>query len=169
MPSAAPVAAVTFAPVASSTTTDTSPLAVVSGKQAITVSDPTLLKTGSPFESKTCSLTLASAGFSLSDIGTKVTSFSCGFDQSSISSRRQLVAVGNLLFLLQVISAKKEFEVLFEELFEQEKDYAHEIMKHVYQKPHDWLILNVDSQRMYKMFDEVIVRSPDDNTSDSDD
>ena len=65
--------------------------------------------------------------------------------------------------------SKKEFEVLFEELFEQKKDYALEIMKYVYQKPHDWLMLNVDSQRMYKMFDEVIIRSPDDNISDSDD
>ena len=65
--------------------------------------------------------------------------------------------------------SKKEFEILFEELFEQKKDYALEIMKYVYQKPHDWLMLNVDSQRMYKMFDEVIIRSPDDNISDSDD
>ena len=31
-----------------------------------------------------------------------------------------------------------------------------------------WLMLNVDSQRMYKMFDEVIIRSPDDYISDSD-
>ena len=64
--------------------------------------------------------------------------------------------------------SKKEFEVLFEELFEQKKDYALDIMKYVYQKPHDWLMLNVDSQRMYKMFDEVIIRSPDDDVSDSD-
>jgi len=64
--------------------------------------------------------------------------------------------------------SKKEFEVLFSELFEQKKDYALDIMKYVYQKPHDWLMLNVDSQRMYKMFDEVIIRSPDDDVSDSD-
>ena len=105
VPSFAPSTAVTFAPVATATTTDTTPLAVVTGTQAITVSDPTLLKTGSPFETKTCSLTLASAGYSLSDIGTKLSSFTCGFDQASITNRRQLVSVGNLLFLLQALNA----------------------------------------------------------------
>ena len=64
--------------------------------------------------------------------------------------------------------SKKEFVVLFEELFEQKKDYALDIIKNVFQKPHDWLMLNIDSQRMYKMFDEVIIRSPDDYISDSD-
>jgi hypothetical protein len=64
--------------------------------------------------------------------------------------------------------SKKEFEVLFSELFEQKKDYALDIMKYVYQKPHDCLMLNVDSQRMYKDFDEIILRSPDDDVSDSD-
>ena len=63
--------------------------------------------------------------------------------------------------------SKKEFEVLFEELFEQKKDYALDIMQYVYREPHDCLMLNVDSQRMYKNFDEILIKSPDDN-SDSD-
>jgi len=63
--------------------------------------------------------------------------------------------------------SKKEFEVLFSELFEQKKDYALDIMQYVYREPHDWLMLNVDSQRMYKNFDEILIKSPDDN-SDSD-
>lgn len=53
--------------------------------------------------------------------------------------------------------SKKEFETLFEELFETQKDNAMDIMNFVYDKPHQYLFLNVDSQRMYKHFDEVIV------------
>ena len=63
--------------------------------------------------------------------------------------------------------SKKEFEILFDELFEQQKEYALQIMKFVYQEPHDYLMLNVDSQRMYKDFNEIIVKSSDDD-SDSD-
>jgi len=63
--------------------------------------------------------------------------------------------------------SKKEFEVLFSELFEQKKDYSLDIMHYVYKEPHDCLMLNVDSQRMYKNFDEILIKSPDDN-SDSD-
>ena len=58
--------------------------------------------------------------------------------------------------------SKKEFETLFEELFETKKDNAIEIMNFVYDKPHQYLFLNVDSQRMFKNFDEVIVnKNPD--------
>ena len=63
--------------------------------------------------------------------------------------------------------SKKEFEVLFEELFEQKKDYALDIMQYVYREPHDWLMLNVDSQRMYRYFDELIIKNEND-ISDSD-
>ena len=63
--------------------------------------------------------------------------------------------------------SKKEFEILFDELFEQQKEYALQIMKFVYQEPHDYLMLNVDSQRMYKDFNEIIVKSSD-HDSDSD-
>jgi KaiC/GvpD/RAD55 family RecA-like ATPase len=52
--------------------------------------------------------------------------------------------------------AKKEFETLFEELFETKKDNAIDIMNFVYDKPHQYLFLNVDSQRMFKGFDELI-------------
>ena len=63
--------------------------------------------------------------------------------------------------------SKKEFEVLFLELFEQKKDYALDIMQYVYREPHDWLMLNVDSQRMYRYFDELIIKNEND-ISDSD-
>ena len=59
--------------------------------------------------------------------------------------------------------SKKEFEKLFEELFETKKEKAVEIMKYVFTNPHDYLMLNVDSQCMYKMFDQVIINDPNEN------
>ena len=53
--------------------------------------------------------------------------------------------------------SKKEFEVLTEELFEMKKEKALDIMKYVYTEPHDYLMLNVDSQRIFKGFDEIII------------
>ena len=56
---------------------------------------------------------------------------------------------------------KTEFINLFEELFETKKDLALDIMNFTYDKPHDWLLLNVPSQRMFKGFDEIILHDPD--------
>jgi len=58
---------------------------------------------------------------------------------------------------------KKEFEVLFDELFEQKKEYALDIMQYAFKDPHDYLMLNVDSQRMFRKFDEIIIKSDDDS------
>jgi hypothetical protein len=43
------------------------------------------------------------------------------------------------------------------EMFEMHKDIALDLMKEIYTDPHDYLFLNVDSQRMYKNFDEIII------------
>ena len=53
--------------------------------------------------------------------------------------------------------SKTEFENLMNEMFEMHKDFAIDLMKQVYIDPHDYLFLNVDSQRMYKNFDEIIL------------
>jgi KaiC/GvpD/RAD55 family RecA-like ATPase len=53
--------------------------------------------------------------------------------------------------------SKQEFQTLFDELFETEKDNAIHIMNTVYDKPHQFLMLNVESQKMYKGFDEIII------------
>jgi hypothetical protein len=53
--------------------------------------------------------------------------------------------------------SKVEFENLFDELFENNKDLSLDIMKLAFINPHDYLFLNVDSQRMYSNFDEIIV------------
>jgi hypothetical protein len=65
--------------------------------------------------------------------------------------------------------SKVEFENLFEELFETDKDNSIDIMNYVFKKPHDYLFLNVDSQRYYKDFDELIIKKNLNNyISDSD-
>ena len=53
--------------------------------------------------------------------------------------------------------SKVEFENLFEELFETNKDVALDIMNIAYEEPHDYLVLNVDTQKIYKGYDEIIV------------
>lgn len=53
--------------------------------------------------------------------------------------------------------SKTEFENLMIEMFEMHKDIALDLMKEIYTDPHDYLFLNVDSQRMYKNFDEIII------------
>ena len=57
---------------------------------------------------------------------------------------------------------KTEFINLFEELFETKKEMALDVMNFTYDEPHDWLLLNVPSQRMFKGFDEIIIHNPDD-------
>ena len=52
--------------------------------------------------------------------------------------------------------SKVEFEKLFEEMFETKKDVALQLLK-FYKQKHDYLMLNVDTQRIYYMFDEIII------------
>ena len=53
--------------------------------------------------------------------------------------------------------SKTEFENLFDELFETKKHLACDIMKVAYKEPHDWLLLNTNSQRLFIGFDELII------------
>jgi KaiC/GvpD/RAD55 family RecA-like ATPase len=52
--------------------------------------------------------------------------------------------------------SKVEFQNLFDELFETKKDLAIDVMKFVYDKKHEYLFLNVETQKMYKNFDEIL-------------
>ncbi len=47
------------------------------------------------------------------------------------------------------------------EMIEQHSDKINEIVKIVYDKPHNFLFINVDSQRMFKCFDELIFHDDD--------
>ena len=55
--------------------------------------------------------------------------------------------------------SKKEFELVFDELFETKKDTALSIMKLVYVDNHNFLFVNVPSQRLFKNFDEIIINN----------
>lgn len=52
--------------------------------------------------------------------------------------------------------SKVEFLNLFDELFETKKDLAIDIMNLTYDKAHEYLFLNIETQKMYKNFDEII-------------
>ena len=50
----------------------------------------------------------------------------------------------------------KEMKDIFDELIEGRKDEMIDIMKLVYDKPHQYLFVNLDSQRFFKDFDELV-------------
>jgi adenylate kinase family enzyme len=52
--------------------------------------------------------------------------------------------------------SKHEMLNITSEIIEQHSDKIDEIIKIVYDKPHQYLFINVDSQRMFKGFDELI-------------
>lgn len=59
--------------------------------------------------------------------------------------------------------SKVEFENFCEELFETKKDLALDIMKIAYNrsKDHPYIMLNIESQKMYRNFDEIIIHEKD--------
>ena len=75
--------------------------------------------------------------------------------QSFLSLPKEIRKLLNNIFLFK--PSKVEFENLFDELFETNKDLAIDIMNIGYEKHHDYLMLNVDTQRIYKGFDEIII------------
>ena len=61
--------------------------------------------------------------------------------------------------------SKAEFENFCEELFETKEDMALEIMKVAYSetKGHPYKMLNVETQKMYRKFDEIIIHEEKSN------
>lgn len=59
--------------------------------------------------------------------------------------------------------SKSEMENMFNEVIEQKKDYLLDIMKFVFDKPHEWLFINTDSGRLFKGFDEILISNDDEN------
>jgi len=74
--------------------------------------------------------------------------------QSFQSMPREIRKLINNIIMFK--PSKVEFEKLFEEMFETKKDVAFELLK-FYKQKHDYLMLNVDTQRIYYMFDEIII------------
>jgi hypothetical protein len=59
---------------------------------------------------------------------------------------------------------KKEMEILFNELIESKKEMFLEVMKTVFIDKHNFLFVNIPSQRLFKNFDELIINDDYENT-----
>ena len=58
---------------------------------------------------------------------------------------------------------KRELEIVFNELFENKKNIFMDLMKMVYGDKHNFLFLNIPSQRMFKNWNELIIDDESDN------
>ncbi len=67
----------------------------------------------------------------------------------------------NITNLILFKPPKKEMELIFEELIENKKDLFVDIMKMTYGEKHNFLFVNVPTQRMFKNFDELIIKEED--------
>jgi len=63
----------------------------------------------------------------------------------------------NIQNLILFRPSKREMELVFEELFETKKNIFQDIMKIAYDEKHNFLFLNVPTQRLFKNFDELII------------
>lgn len=81
--------------------------------------------------------------------------------QSFLSIPREIRKLVNNVIIFK--PSKVEFITLFDELFETPKDDAMELMRYAFQKPHDFLFLNVDNQRIYQDYDELILHTENNN------
>lgn len=75
--------------------------------------------------------------------------------QTFYSFPKDLRRIWSNLFIFKV--SKDEMSNIITELIEQQKDVCNEIMNLVYDKPFQYLMINVDSQKLYKGFDEIII------------
>tara|TARA_R110000764_G_scaffold206544_1_gene291927 strand:- start:126 stop:605 length:480 start_codon:yes stop_codon:yes gene_type:complete len=58
-------------------------------------------------------------------------------------------------FLFKV--GKDDMENIFTEILPQYKSISEDIQKIVYDKPHEYLVINTESGRLFKKFDELII------------
>jgi predicted ATPase len=76
--------------------------------------------------------------------------------QSYISVPLQIRKLFSNLFIFKV--SKKELETIRDEILETiPKDCVGDLAKLVYDKPHEYLFINADTQRLFKKFDEIII------------
>lgn len=75
--------------------------------------------------------------------------------QSWLSVERDLRKLFSNIFCFKV--NKSEMEHLFAETIELKREHMLDIMKLVFDKPHEFLFINTDSRRMFKGFDEILI------------
>lgn len=81
--------------------------------------------------------------------------------QSYLSIEKDLRKLFTNLFIFKV--AKSEMQNLFEELIEQKKEHLLEIIKFTFDRPHQFLFINTDSGRIFKMFNEIIITNDEED------
>ena len=64
----------------------------------------------------------------------------------------------NISNLILFKPSKRELECIFDELVESKKEVFMSIMKIAYEDKHSFLFINVPSQRLFKNFDEIIIK-----------
>ena len=64
----------------------------------------------------------------------------------------------NISNLIIFKPSKRELECIFDELVESKKEVFMSIMKIAYEDKHSFLFINVPSQRLFKNFDEIIIK-----------
>ena len=74
---------------------------------------------------------------------------------------RSLREVINNIILFKL--GKSQTNKIFEEIIETYKDKFDDIRRLVYDEPHQWLFVNVKTQRMFKCFNEIICDEEDDS------
>jgi DNA replication protein DnaC len=74
--------------------------------------------------------------------------------QTYFSIEKDMRRLFSNLFIFRV--NKSTMENIFEEVVEEHKKRADEIIKVVYNKPYQYLFINVTSQRLFKGFDELL-------------
>ena len=76
--------------------------------------------------------------------------------QSYLSLPKEIRKMVNNIFIMYKPN-KPEIEILFDEIIEQKKNLALDIIKLSLKKPHDYLMINIDNQKFYSNFDEIII------------
>ena len=76
--------------------------------------------------------------------------------QTYISLERDIRKLFSNIFVFRV--SKKELELIFDEQVEQKKSYTSDIAKIVFDEPYKYLFINTDSQRLFRCFDELIIK-----------
>ena len=74
--------------------------------------------------------------------------------QSYLSCEKDIRKLFSNVFIFRV--SKNELEKIFDELVESKKELKYQLAEMVYDKPHQYMFINTDSQRIFKGFDEVL-------------
>ena len=75
--------------------------------------------------------------------------------QNYYSVPRDIRKVFNNLIVFRC--SKMEMKTIFDEVIETKKDNMLDVMKIVYDKPHQYLFVNLETQKMFKDFDELVI------------